>query len=54
MAACPFAHWWFLPREHRRRLRGLFAYQFTGPRLVHLSDAEPRCTLCRTNLRSAA
>lgn len=45
---------WFLPREQRRRLRNLFAYQFTGPRLAHLTDAEPRCTICRTNLRSVA
>lgn len=51
---CIYEHWYLLPIEHRRRLRALFAYQFTGPRLTHLSDTEPRCTICRTNLRSAA
>lgn len=54
MSDCAYSHWWFLPLELRRRLRTLPAYQWNPNRSRHLSDAPPRCTTCRHNLKETA
>jgi hypothetical protein len=58
MSKCAYSAWWFLPLEHRRRLRVLYTSTpdprlfHRSQRLDHLTDHTPRCKTCRQeNLR---
>lgn len=50
---CAYGFWTLLPRDQRRRLRGLFSYMGRSERLNHLYDS-PRCASCRAFNREAA